>query len=114
MRKILLPLAMAGTLALGGCAAYGGNGGLLGGILGNDRYDDDRYGYDGGDDFERAAVRACGREASRYGRIRIDDVDRRSRDLVRVRGRIDVRNRDRDEFYCVFRSDGRIVEFRRT
>ena len=72
MRKILLPLAMAGTLALGGCAAYGGNGGLLGGILGNDRYDDDRYGYDGGD----------------------------------------VRCSDRDQFNCVFRSDGRIVDFR--
>ena len=113
MRKILLPLAMAGTLALGGCATYGGGGGLLGDIFGNDRYDDDRYGYDGGDDFERAAVQACGREASRYGRIRIDDVDRDGRDFVRVRGRIDVRNRDRDQFNCVFRNDGRIVEFRR-
>ena len=109
MRTTFLPLAIAGSLVLGGCASYGLGG--LGDIF--EDYNDDRYGYEARDDFERAAVRACGQEAIRYGRIRIEDVDREDRDYVRVRGRIDTRDRRNDEFTCIFRSDGRIVEFRR-
>ncbi len=102
MRKLFLPTLMSATLLLGGCA-YG-----LGGALGNDG-----YGYRSGNDFERAAVDACGREASRYGRVSISNVDQNDRDTVRVNGRIDVRDNRGDEFTCIFRSDGRIVDFRR-
>ena len=105
MRKIVLPLVLAGTMALGGCASVGG-GGLLGDIFGGDS-----YGYNGGNDFERRAAQACGREASRYGRASVDRVEQRDRDYVYVTGRIDTRDYDRDEFTCVVRSDGRIVDF---
>ena len=111
MRKIFLPALALSTMALGGCAAgYGANpiGGILGGILGGNG----GYGNNQNlDNFERAAVQACGQEASRYGRAQISDVRRDSRDVVVVYGRIDTRDRSRDEFICAFRSDGRIVDF---
>ncbi len=115
MRKIITPAILAGTLALGGCATYGG--GLLGGGFGNDRYDDryaGGYGYDRGGDFERAGANACGREASRYGRARVDEVNQEGRDSVIVTGYIDSRDRRGDgRFGCTFSRDGRIVDFRR-
>lgn len=104
MPKTFIPVVLVSTVLIGGCATYG-SGGLLGDILGDD------YGYSAGGDFERAAANACGREASRYGRVRIERVDQRDRDYVYVYGRIDNRDRDRDEFTCVFRADGRIVDF---
>ncbi len=114
MRKIILPALMSGTLLLGGCAAspgYGGGplDGVLGGIFGsNDPGDRDLS------EFERAAVSACGREADRTtrDRVRVERVDQVTRDTVRVDGRIETRDRDRDNFTCTFRSDGRIVDFR--
>ena len=113
MRNKVIAAMIAGSLALGGCTAgYGGDplGGLLGGILGgNSGYNNNRN----MSQFERAAVDACGREASRYGRVQITDVRQQSRDVVEVFGRIDVRDSRGDEFRCAFRSDGRIVDFRR-
>ena len=109
--KSLIALA-ASALALSGCAtAYGQDplGGLLNGILGGGNGYNDRN----LSQFERAAVDACGREASRYGRVQITDVRTQSRDVVQVYGRIDVRDSRGDEFSCAFRSDGRIVDFRR-
>ena len=106
MRKALIPAALAGTLMLGGCASLGGDG-LLGDILGGGN----NYGYDARGDFERAAVEACGREASRFGRVNVERVDQQGRDYVYVYGRIETRDYDRDEFTCVFREDGRIVDF---
>ena len=112
MNAKILPAIAATTLMLGGCATgfgYGQGGGILGDILGGGG----GYGYGDRDDrFERAAVDACSREASRYGRIQITRVDKTSRDIVRVDGTIDVRDRSRDQFRCTFRSDGRIVDFR--
>lgn len=108
MRTTFLPATLAATLMLGGCAGLGGLGGLLDPILGNDGRYDDRN----GSQFERAAAEACGREASRYGRVQITDVRQTDREFVRVRGRIDSRDSRRDEFDCTFRSDGRIVDFR--
>ena len=109
MRKTTLTLALAGSLALGGCASYG-NGGLLGDLLGGIGGDD--YGYNGGNDFERAAVRACGREAERYnGRVTIYSARQQDRDYVFVSGRIETRDSRNDEFTCVFRQDGRVVDF---
>ena len=115
MRTRILAATLAGTMMLGGCATglggYGNDplGGLLGGILGGG-YGNYNDGYNA-NDFERAAVNACGQEASRYGSVRIVDVNRGS-DTVRVLGRIDTRDTRRDEFTCTFRSDGRIVDFR--
>jgi hypothetical protein len=102
MNKFLIPAALAGTVMLGGCASLGGLGGLLGG---------DDYGYNARTDFERAAVEGCGREASRYGRVNITRVEQQGRDYVYVYGRIETRDYSRDEFTCVFRGDGRIVDF---
>ena len=106
MRKTFIPAILATTALLGGCASYG-NGGLLGALLGggND------YGYNARGDFERAAVDACGREASRYGRVSVERVDQQNRDYIYVYGRIETRDYNRDEFTCVFRNDGRIVDF---
>lgn len=101
MRKSFIPITFFATVMLGGCTTLGGFG---------DVFDDDNY---GNSDFERAAANACGREASRYGRVRIDRVEQNSRDTVQVRGRIDTRDKRRDEFGCTFRSNGRIVDFRR-
>lgn len=106
MRKIMLPALMSGTLFLGGCA-YGLGGGL-GDIFGED-YNSGNY----SGDFERSAANACGREASRYGRVSIRSVRQEERDIVRVDGQIDVRDSRGDEFTCIYRSDGRIVDFRR-
>ncbi len=114
MRKTVLPALLTCTLLLGGCAAspgYGGNplGGIFGGILGsNDPGDRDLS------EFERAAVSACGREAERTSRdrVRVERVDQITRETVRVDGRIETRDRDRDDFTCTFRNDGRIVDFR--
>ena len=110
MKKILTSTILVSSLALGGCTGLGGS--IFNDILGGgDRYGDG-YNYNQGDRFERAAVEACGREAARYARYRITDVDQQDRDFVRVRGDLDIRDRDRNQFNCVFRSDNRIVEFR--
>ncbi|WP_338241692.1 hypothetical protein [Aurantiacibacter hainanensis] len=113
MRKTLFPAAIAATLVLGGCAGgYGGSplGNIFGGILGGGSGYNDR----GLSEFERAAVNACGQEAERYtrDRIGIDRVDQISRDAVRVDGRIETRDRSRDQFTCTFASNGRIADFR--
>lgn len=101
MRKTLIPAALGATMMLGGCASVL-NDGLLGDLFGNNDYGETR--------FERAAVQACGNEASRYGRAEIRSVDQVSRDIVRVRG--DIRRDGRtSRFECDFRSDGRIVDF---
>ncbi|WP_206675180.1 hypothetical protein [Alteripontixanthobacter muriae] len=108
MKNGILPVLVAGTMLLGGCAAgVGGSplGGIFGSVLGgNVRNDNDR--------FERAAADACGREAARYGRVAISDVRQTSRDIVRVDGRVLTRDRYERRFSCIFRSDGRIVDFR--
>ena len=106
MKHTILPVLAAGTMLLGGCASgYGGSGGLFGDLLGgNVRNDNDR--------FERAAADACGREASRYGRVAISDVRQTSSEIVRVDGRVQTRDRYERRFNCIFRNDGRIVDFR--
>ena len=109
MRQFSLPLLAVAALSLGGCATAGyGNdplGGLLGGIFGNNSNDRNL------DRLERAAVQRCGDEASRYGRVQITDVRRDGRDIVLVYGRIETRDRNRDQFQCAYRSDGRILDF---
>lgn len=107
MRKFI-PTLIAGTVLLGGCAAgMGGNpiGDILGSVLGGNT------GGQGSSEFERAAVNACGQQASQYGRVSITRVEQNSRDTVRVDGRIES-NQRRGQFTCTFRSDGRIVDFR--
>lgn len=105
MRKIILPVAIAGSLALGGCASLGG---VLDPLLGGDgRYDDRNL-----SSFEREAYQSCSNEAARYGRAYVEDVRQIDRDHVRVSGRFDTRDTRSDDFACVYRSDRRIVEFR--
>lgn len=118
MRKTILPVLATATLALGGCAStgyggggYGGGGlgGLLGGILGGTS-----GGYDTRNlnEFERAGVNACGREASRYGSVNIETAGQVDRDEVRVVGYVRSSNRGSGRFDCTFRNDGQITNFR--
>lgn len=116
MRKTTISALLAGTLMLGGCAYGTGVG------YGDEYGYDDRYGGNyGGDygysyrdnnDFERAAVNACGREASRYGRIRITYAEERDRGVFTVQGEISNRDRRVDVFTCRFDASGRIIDFR--
>ena len=118
MRKIFLPAIMTGTLLLGGCAAggMGGNplGGILGSVLSGGALGGGGVGTQGSgtERFERAAVDACGQQASQYGRVSISQVEQRSRDTVLVNGSIESRDRLQRQFTCTFRSDGRIIDFR--
>lgn len=110
MKKFLFPMALAGSLALSGCAAgMGGDplAGVLGSILGGNS-----AGQSGSSEFERAAVDACGREASRYGRVSIASVRQADRNTLLVEGSVETNNRTQRRFACSFRSDGEIVDFR--
>jgi hypothetical protein len=111
MRKMaLLPIAAAGSFLLSGCAAgMGGNpmADILGSVLNGGA-----GAQASGGTFERAAVNACGQQASQYGRVSITNVEQRSADTIRVDGRIEADNRGSGQFTCTFRSDGRIVDFR--
>jgi hypothetical protein len=80
-------------------------GSVLGGGLGTQN-----SGYSN-NDFERAAVNACGQQASQYGQVSITDYDRTSNSNVRVEGRI-AQNYQQRSFTCSFRSDGQITDFR--
>ncbi|WP_126173150.1 hypothetical protein [Altericroceibacterium xinjiangense] len=120
MRKIVLPTVVAGTLLLGGCASgMGGDplGAILGSVLGGSGLGGSVLGgasnQTSGNEFERAAVNACGQQASQYGRVSIANVQQ-SRDSVRVDGRIAGNDRYERQFTCTFRSDGQIVDFRTT
>lgn len=116
MRKLPMSALFAGAIMVGGCAygygngygyndGYGGGyGGSYGGSYG--------YSYRNNNDFERAAVNACGQEASRYGRIRITYAEERERGIYTVQGEIDNRDPRRDQFTCEFSSSGRVVDFR--
>jgi len=105
-----------------------GNGTYGNGTYGNGTYGNGGYGYPsqgagygyGPQNFERAAVDACGAQAQRYGRVSIDNVEMRSRNTLRVRGMIEANAGgyggygsaiERRTFTCSFRSDGRISDF---
>jgi hypothetical protein len=116
MRILPVSALIAGAIMLGGCAygygdgygyddGYGpGYGDGYGGGYG--------YSYRDNNDFERAAVNACGREASRYGRVRITYAEERERGLYTVQGQIEIRDPRRDQFTCEFGARGQIVDFR--
>ena len=118
-----------------GIAVIGGVAAILSAL----ERDGGRYGYNNRyryRDGYSAAVNACGYEAERYGRgrVRITDVDRRSRDRYEVEGvvesgyggydtrydrgydrRYDARDYRRDygeRFTCVAYGNGRITSFR--
>jgi len=114
MRKLMIPTLLAGALALGGCSSVlpavlgsvlqGGLGGLGGGGY------DQGYGNQG-QGFQQAAVNACGSQASRYGQVRIANVQQVSNSTLRVYGTVDSGNYQQRSFQCDFRSDGRITNF---
>lgn len=113
MKKLSLPILLAGSLSLAGCAygmndPTGGLAGVLGSVLGGGT-SGGVYGQ-GGPDFQETAIDACGREASRYGQVRVSNVQQVSRDTLRVSGTI-TSNYDRRSFGCSFRADGRITDF---
>ncbi|MDP8993559.1 MAG: hypothetical protein M3N07_01030 [Pseudomonadota bacterium] len=103
MRRSSSALFLLGALALGGCATSPLEA-VLGQVLGGSR--DHR----GSSDFQQAAVDACGRHASQYGRVSIQDVRQQSRDTLRVYGVVSTNHGNRN-FQCSFRSDGRITDF---
>ena len=112
MRKLMIPTLLAGALALGGCtsvlpAVLGSvlQGGLGWGLGGG------AYGQGGGEQFQQAAVNACGQQASQYGQVRISNVQQVSSSTLRVFGTVDAGNFQGRGFSCDFRSDGRITSF---
>ena len=115
MRKAFFPVLMAGTLMLGGCAAYGNDplAGILGSVLGGGLGGYDQgygQGYGSNSQFQTAAVNACGQEAAQYGQVRVTDVRQMSRDTLRVDGQVSSNYRQRS-WACAFRADGRITDF---
>lgn len=120
MRKLSVSALFASAIMVGGCAygygdGYGYNDGYgdgYGGGYGGSYGGSYGYSYRNNNDFERAAVNACGQEASRYGRIRITYAEERERGIYTVQGEIDNRDPRRDQFTCEFSSSGRIVDFR--
>ena len=117
MRKLVSPFLLATTLALGACASsplggYGMGGPLetvLGSVLGSTGSYGGYGGY-GTQNFQQAAINACGNHASQYGRVSITDVRQQSSSTLRVYGRVQG-NYQSDDFACSFRSDGRITDF---
>lgn len=125
MRKLIAPLLLGSALALGACAtnpygsSYGGYGSpygsygssaglgaILSSVLGASG-----SGYYGQNNFQQAAVNACGSVAARYGgQVGIRDVRRVSNSTLRVYGVVGTRY-GADDFACSFRSDGRITDF---
>lgn len=115
MRKLFLPVLLATTFTLGGCAGGLGQdpltgilGSVLGGGLGGGYPAQGGY---GNQNFEQAAVNACGQQASRYGRVSISNVQPQSNSTLRVYGTVEVNGYQRRNFACSFRSDGRITDF---
>ncbi len=123
MRFHKIAVLLTAPIALAGCAelldSYGyGNNGYGNGTYGNGNTGG--YGYNnnsGTQTFERAAVDACGREASRYGQVSIANVQQ-GRDVVQVFGSVrDNRNGNYNnqyngrQFRCTFDSRGRITQF---
>lgn len=113
MRKSPAAILIAGALALGGCATSpfgGGVGGpleaVLGQVLGGNGSRDN-----GGSNFQRAAINACGNQASQFGQVQIRDVRQQSRNTLRVFGIVNTNFEGSRNFQCSFRSDGRITDF---
>lgn len=116
MRKSMTAILALGTISLAGCASsplggYGGMGGpleaVLGSVLGGGG---GGGGYYGNQNFQQAAINACGSQASRYGQVQISDVRQQSNSTLRVYGVVGSTYGARN-FACSFRSDGRITDF---
>lgn len=110
MRIQRIAILCAAPLVLAGCAALPGLGGLLNGAYGNNGSYGNQGGYGSSQDFERAAIDACGREASRYGQVSISNVER-GNDAIEVYGTVGDNRRGARRFVCTYDSRGRIIRF---
>ena len=110
MRKILMPLLVAGALPLGGCQ-YAGLAPALAQVI-HEASGGPHY---AGDEFVRAAAEGCRGRAARHGRVEVGRVEPQGSNMMRVTGMIEdpygLRNRN---FACLYRSDGRIADFERS
>ena len=113
MRKFLMPVLLAGTFTLGGCTATGIAEQVLGSVLGGQGgYGNSNQGAYGNQNFQRAAIDACGQYASQYGRVSIQNVEQRSRSTLRVYGTIQTNNGfNNRRFACSFNTRGQITDF---
>ncbi|HEX8214924.1 MAG TPA: hypothetical protein VF582_05575 [Allosphingosinicella sp.] len=113
MRKLMIPTLVAGAMALGGCSSV--LPAVLGSVLQGGLGQGGGYGYpDQGysnQNFQQAAVNACGQQASRYGQVRISDVRQASSSTLRVYGTVSTGGYQQRNFACSFRNDGRITDF---
>ncbi|HEY0626221.1 MAG TPA: hypothetical protein VGD10_05750 [Allosphingosinicella sp.] len=108
MRIATLPLLIAATAPLAGCA-YLPLAPAVADIVASGR---NQYVYTA-DELPKAASEACRSEAYRYGRfMSIDSVQLLSQTTARVHGTIQYTNGTRS-FGCTFRNDGRIIDFDR-
>ena len=112
MRKLMIPTLVAGAMALGGCSSVlpAVLGSVLQGGLGGGGYGSADAGYGSGN-FQQAAVNTCGQQASRYGQVRITNVQQVSSSTLRVYGTVSTGGYSQRNFACSFRSDGRITDF---
>jgi hypothetical protein len=104
MRKRLLPVLAASSLALGGCAA-----GIAAGVAGAALRSAGGGKSAAAQDLAPAATDACTARASQHGQVSIIDVERRSNGKIMVWGAADD-GRLRQSFEC--RYDGKIVGFK--
>jgi hypothetical protein len=104
IRKVLLPILAAGSLALGGCAAS-----IAAGVAGA------AFRSAGGgksapaQDLAPAAAEACKANAAQQGEVNIIDVERRSEGKIVVWGTVE-NSGQRQSFEC--RYDGKIAGFK--
>jgi hypothetical protein len=105
MRRALLPILAASSLALGGCAASIAAG-VAGAAL---RSAGGGKSAAAAEDPGPAAAAACQARASQHGQVNIIDIERRSGGKAIVWGAVDD-GRQRQSFEC--RYDGKIAGFK--
>jgi hypothetical protein len=112
MRKLFLPIVLAGGLSLGGCTTAGIAEQVLGSVLGGGLGGQGGYGQGGygNQSFQQAAVNACGQYAQQYGQVRIDNMQQGG-SVLRVYGTVQRSQYDQRQFACDFSSNGRITNF---
>jgi hypothetical protein len=104
VRKILLPILAASSLALGGCAAS-----IAAGVAGAALRSAGGGKSAAAQDLAPAAAEACKAHGAQHGQVNIIDAERRSDGKIVVWGTVENSGRRRS-FEC--RYDGKIASFK--
>ena len=101
-RQALLAATLAGSFALSGCTAMAGANAAASLI------DSLATAGNGPMTLEKVAVKACGKQAIKYGTVSITDMTRRTPDTVFMAGHIQAETGYKRLFTCFFRTDGQV------